>query len=436
MRPELTEDEAASFRRDEVLRYRGPAGAEIPDPWSPSRLMAGAMVPDLIVGPGAYASVQQALNAATAPDGRGRVIIGIAPGVYQGLVYVPDMPFPVTLLGLGRRPDEVQLVENIDAEMPGAEYRRRFQAQFADAATPATAIFERIAAMAKITTANASVLRVEAGDFQLLNLTVRNSYNADRDQPESTEKNDRGQYRKGQHQAVALLIAGADRVQVQDVVLRSFQDTLYLQSPRKGVTSRACLTGCDIEGDVDFIFGQATAWFENCTIRSLGTRARHAWATAPSTDLRTRFGFVFNNCDFTHDGSPAALAGGFSLGRQWFEGVRATPYGTPSLPGYRCDIGAASTYAPPLGTISRATLELVGKCVIQHSRIGRHIHRHAPWDDWNGPGWNPRYRPVQYRAGDMLRILSGWLQAQGLQFGDIDPRMILVAEYRNQTEAA
>ncbi|NAZ18154.1 hypothetical protein GT020_19205, partial [Glutamicibacter soli] len=90
--------------------------------------------------------------------------------------------------------------------------------------------------MEKITTAHASVLRVEGDDTQLLNLAIRNSYNADRDQPESTVKNAQGQYRKGQHQAVALLVAGADRVQLQDVALSSFQDTLYLQSPRKGVT--------------------------------------------------------------------------------------------------------------------------------------------------------------------------------------------------------
>jgi len=231
---------------------------------------------------------------------------------------------------------------------------------------------------------------------------------------------------------VALLIAGADRVLVQNVTLRSFQDTLYLQSPAKGQTVRACLTGCDIEGDVDFIFGQSTAWFECCTIRSLGSRARHAWATAPSTDIRTPYGFVFQDCDFTHDGSAAARAGRFSLGRQWFEGVRATPYRQSPVPGYRCTLGPVSAYDPPVGTISEATLNSVGKCVILNSRIGAHINAGTPWDDWAGEGWNPRHRPAQYTAADLLDHLGPRLAEQGLSYDDIDPSMVFLGEYCNE----
>ncbi|TRW94188.1 hypothetical protein FNJ84_19915 [Paracoccus sp. M683] len=436
MRPELTEAQAAAFTRDQVLGHTGKAGDDRADPWSPGRMIAGALTPDLVVGQGGHASVQQAVNAAIALGRTGRVFIGIAPGTYRGLVYLPRLPFALTLFGLGTVPADVQLVENIDAEMPGEEYRQRFEGQFATSPAPVTTVFDRIARMEKITTAHASVLRVEGDDTQLLNLAIRNSYNADRDQPESTVKNAQGQYRKGQHQAVALLVAGADRVQLQDVALSSFQDTLYLQSPRKGVTVRTCLTGCEIEGDVDFIFGQSTAWFENCVIRSRGTRAPQAWAVAPSTDLRTRYGFVFSGCDFTHDGSAAALAGGFRLGRQWFEGVRATPYGRSPLPGYRCDLGEVSAYVPPRGTISRATLQSVGKCVILNSRIGAHIDRNMPWDSWTGPDWNPRYRPAQYVAGDMLRELSDWLAQQALNLADIEPEMIFLAEFRNDHRAA
>ncbi|AUH34351.1 pectinesterase family protein [Paracoccus tegillarcae] len=433
MRPQLTEEQAARYSRDEVLRYTGAAGNDVTDPWLPAPLVATAILLDFTVGQGgSHATVQQAVNAALVQGRGGRVAIGIMPGVHEGLVYVPPAPFALTLIGLGRRADDVMLLSNIDAEMPGPEYRRRFQAQFADAPAQVASIFRRIAATDRITTANASVVRVENNDFQLLNLTIRNSYGADRVQPDSTETNAAGQFRKGQHQAVALLIAGADRVQVQDVALRSFQDTLYLQSPARGRTVRTCLTGCDIEGDVDFIFGQSTAWFERCQIRSLGTRAPQAWATAPSTDICTRHGFVFNDCDFTHDGSPAALAGRFSLGRQWFEGVRATPYGQPTVPGYRCDLGAVSGYDPPSGTISRATLQSVGKCVILRSRIGAHINRAAPWDDWNGNSWNPRYRPAQYRASDMLDALSGWLRGQDITFEDVDPAMVFLGEYDNQ----
>ncbi len=187
MRPQLSPEQAARYTRDEVLAHTGPAGNDRADPWSPAPLVAAAMVPDLIVGPGGHASVQQAVNAAFT---LGRpVTIGILPGAYRGLAYIPDLPFPVTLLGLGARPDETLLFENIDAEMPGTEYLRRFAGQFADAPAPVAAIFRRIAGMEKITTANASVLRVENHGLLLLNLTIRNSYNADRPQPESTAMN-------------------------------------------------------------------------------------------------------------------------------------------------------------------------------------------------------------------------------------------------------
>lgn len=427
MHPQLTDAQVETFRRDEVLRYTGTAGADRVDPWTPRPLDAARLAPDCVAGPGAdFPTVQAAVNRAVV-EGRGRrLTIGVAPGTHAGLVYLPPTPFPVTLVGLGRRPEETVLAESIDAEMPGTEYAARFGAAFADAPEPVAAIHRRIAAEDKITTANASVVRIESDDFQLLNLTVRNTYNADRDQAGSHGKNAAGQYTRGQHQAVALLVAGADRVQVQDVVLRSFQDTLYLQSPAKGETVRTCLTGCDIEGDVDFIFGQSTAFFEGCTIRSLGTRAPRAWATAPSTDIRTRYGFVFEGCDFTHDGSPAALAGNFSLGRQWFEGVRATPFGPSPVPGYRCVLGPGSSYEPPIGTISRATLNSVGKCAILRSRIGPHIDRTRPWDDWSGRTWNPRHRPALYTASDMFRRLSGWLREQGASYEDVDDGMIFL----------
>jgi pectinesterase len=177
---------------------------------------------------------------------------------------------------------------------------------------------------------------------------------------------------------------------------------------------RAYLDRCRIEGDVDFVFGQAAAFFRRCELRSLGSRAAQSWVTAPSTHIRARYGFVFDDCDFTHDDSAAARRGRFLLGRQWFEGVRATPYGASPVEGFRCRLGPVSEFAPPDGAISRATLEAVGKCVVLNSRIGPHINPAAPWGEWNGgewsregsyrpAPWHPRFRPVQARPGDFPR---------------------------------
>lgn len=433
MRPVLTPEQAQCFRRDEVLRYTGKAGADRLDPWFPRIGAAKSLVPDFVVGPASdFPTIQAALNhIADLRHPHGRLVIGVKPGRYEGLVYVPRGVGALTIIGLGADREDVLIHENIDAEMTGREYRTRFSSQFAHAPKAVREIFERIGARGFITTANASVMRVEADDLELINLSFRNTYNCDRDQDGSSDRNAFGQYAKGQHQAVALLSAGADRLLVKSVRLRSFQDTLYLQSPNKGWTVRSCLIDCDIEGDVDFIFGQSTAWFEGCTIRSLGSRAPQSWVTAPSTDIRTRYGFVFDTCEFCHDGSERAHNARMGLGRQWFEGVRATPYPGSTIEGYRCDLGPLSSYDPPRGKISKSTLESVGKCIIQNSRIGRHINMEQPWDHWGGNSWHPRYRPAQYKARDMFQHLGPWLKEQGLSYQDIDPDMIFLAEYNN-----
>ncbi|MCB5200439.1 pectinesterase family protein [Loktanella sp. TSTF-M6] len=432
MRPQLTPAQAAGYTRSQVLRYVGSAGAERDDPWTPEPLDPARLVPDYVVGSGCDADgVQTAVNLAIAEGRTGRVVIGIAAGTHAGLVYLPRGAARFTLVGLGDHPADVVLSENIDAEMSGTEYSAKFGQSFAQAHASVRSIHDRIAALDTITTANASVIRVEADGTQLVNLTVRNTYNCDRAQGGSDDRNAAGQFTTGQHQAVALLVAGADRVQVQNVALKSFQDTLYLQSPTRGETVRSCFTDCDIEGDVDFIFGQSTAWFARCTIRTLTSRAAKSWATAPSTDIRTRFGFVFHDCHFTHDGH--ARPGQFHLGRQWFEGVRATPFGLPDISGYRVTIGPTSAYHAPVGTISLATLNAVGKCVILHSRIAGHIDAASPWDAWSGNTWNPRHRPVLYRAADMLSPLADWLRQQGQSYDDICPDTIFLGEYGNST---
>ncbi|WP_138467186.1 pectinesterase family protein [Poseidonocella sp. HB161398] len=446
-RPVLSEAQAARFTRGQVLARAGRFGAETADHWDPAALAYAP--PAITVTPGAPGTVQRAVEAAIAAAKAAgeprRIVLRLAPGAHPGLVYLPKVRVGTGWLSFAIEGEGAELADVIDAEMTGEEYRRRFAAQFEGAGAETRAIFERIAARDKITTANASVLRVEADGTRLSGFAVSNGYNCDR--PEAMDKptsfNALGQAGSGQHQAVALLSAGADRLHATGLRLSSFQDTLYLQGPKHG-TVRACLEGCEIEGDVDFIFGQATAWFQGCTIRSRGSRAEMAWATAPATNIRAAYGFVFDDCDFAHDGSDRALAGRFQLGRQWFEGVRATPYGSSPVAGFSCRLGDASAYDPPSGTISRETLESVGKCVVLNSRIGAHVHATAPWGDWNGGDrdpegryraapWHPRFRPVQTGPADFLRLLGPWLAAEGLDYGDLDPEEPWLGEYGSRS---
>jgi pectinesterase len=70
-----------------------------------------------------------------------------------------------------------------------------------------------------------------------------------------------------------------------------------------------------------------------------------------------------------------------------------------AVPGYSCTLADADSYTPPQGTVSRTVLETVGKMVVMHSSIGRHIERTHPWADWNQSG-KLSYRPVQLDTDD------------------------------------
>jgi pectinesterase len=66
---------------------------------------------------------------------------------------------------------------------------------------------------------------------------------------------------------------------------------------------------CYIEGTTDFIFGAATAVFEDCHIHS----KKNSHVTAASTNSIIPFGFVFKRCKLTADSAINKV----SLGRPW-----------------------------------------------------------------------------------------------------------------------
>lgn len=110
---------------------------------------------------------------------------------------------------------------------------------------------------------------IDADDFAIRNLTVRNST------------------RKGGSQAEALRIDGR-RCLVEDVDFYSFQDTLKL-------SGEVFVNHCYIEGDVDFIWGFGTCFFANCEIKCVNSRA----CITQIRNDRDHFGDVFVDCRLT-----------------------------------------------------------------------------------------------------------------------------------------
>ena len=105
-------------------------------------------------------------------------------------------------------------------------------------------------------------------------------------------------------QAVALRVEG-NRASFYNCKMLGFQDVLFLSG--NGV--KHYFENCYIEGTTDFIFGAATALFQNCNIHS----KKNSHVTAASTNSIIPIGFVFKNCKLTGD----SVLNKVSLGRPW-----------------------------------------------------------------------------------------------------------------------
>lgn len=131
-------------------------------------------------------------------------------------------------------------------------------------------------------------------------------------------------------QEVALSVYG-DRFRMEDCVLRSTQDTLFVGPLPPDLIERydgflpdvlredrllsQAFINCRIEGSVDFIFGCGAAVFEDCEIVSVFDGRDHGYVAAPAHSLSQTEGFVFRRCDFTRGAGVAD--GTIFLARPW-----------------------------------------------------------------------------------------------------------------------
>ena len=246
------------------------------------------------VATGAYPTISEALAAADRlyPDVERPVMIHVDPGEYRERVEI-HRPH-VTLVG--ETADSVRIVGNLGAKMPSSD----------GSGVDGT-----------LGTFRTYTVLVDADDVRLENLTI---------------VNDAGDGREV-GQAIALYADG-DRLVVDACCIAGRQDTLFLGplpprevkpggfigpkqfAPRR--VGRQYFRRCRIEGDVDFIFGGARAYFEGCEIRSLNRNMDvNGYVTAASTPEGEPYGFVFHGCSFTasQDVAPDSVY----LGRPWRE---------------------------------------------------------------------------------------------------------------------
>ena len=232
-------------------------------------------------GTGQYKTVQAAVDAVPA-NNTARVTISVKPGTYRETVKVPSNKPHVTIQGTGGSRKDTVIV-----------YNNAAGTKKADGTTYGTT--------------GSATMAVEADDFQARNLTVSNDFDEKAHQDISA-------------QAVALRTA-ADKVFLDSVIVTGDQDTLELDSASSSALGRVYIRNSYVVGNVDFIFGRATAVVDHSviTLKKRWDGSSAGFITAPST-AANRKGFLINNTTVNGD----VTAASFSLGRNWHAGGDAT----------------------------------------------------------------------------------------------------------------
>ncbi|RCW46385.1 pectin methylesterase-like acyl-CoA thioesterase [Paenibacillus prosopidis] len=194
-------------------------------------------------GTGDFTTIQAAINTIPANNTK-RIVIYIRNGVYREQIVVPANKPYVSLVGESATGTILVYHLNVNSKKPDG--------------TPYSTL-ETVTAV------------VQGKDFSAENMTIQN---------------DSGQ---GTGQALAGFLSG-DRGVYKTVRFLGFQDTIYIER-------RQYFKDCYIEGDVDYIYGPATAFFENNELHN--NRLNGGYITAASTPETTTYGYVFVNSRIT-----------------------------------------------------------------------------------------------------------------------------------------
>ncbi|MET9443285.1 pectinesterase family protein [Streptomyces sp. NPDC006610] len=226
-------------------------------------------------GRGDFTSVAAAVAAAT---GTGRTLV-IAPGTYRETVAVDATRKDMAWIGASENPRDVVVVYDNAAGTPkpgGGTYG----------------------------TTGSATTTVQADGFTARWITFANDWlRADHPGVSGT-------------QAVAVKVQG-DRSAFHHCRFLGHQDTLYADSMALGVFARQYFSHCYVEGDVDFVFGRATAVFDRCHFRTLIrtdlAAAPYGFVFAPSTAGANPRGYLVTRSRISSE----APDGYYKLARPW-----------------------------------------------------------------------------------------------------------------------
>lgn len=194
-------------------------------------------------GSARYRTPQEALAQLDANQNES-VVLELAAGIYQGPLVIAARKHPLRIIGASAESTIITWDRNVNDPRP----------EGADHFNPGVKLF--------------------CHDFSARGITFRNT--------------------SGDHGQALALRSDADRVRFRNCRFEGWQDTLMVNKGRHDFVD------CYIEGRVDFIYGDATAFFDRCHIHS----KNGGYITAASTSPQQPYGFVFKNCKLTGNSIP------------------------------------------------------------------------------------------------------------------------------------
>jgi polygalacturonase len=220
-------------------------------------------------GTGDYYSVQRALDMVPKTGG---AVLSVSPGVYREVITI-DKP-NVTIRSANPDASKTVIVNDRNAGENGGTF-------------------------------HSATVNVTADNFFAENVTFENDFNRTHEQKSQGS------------QALAISVTG-DRAVFHNVRLLGNQDTVYLGTHcgpdgQNCAVTRQYFSDCYVAGNVDFIFGDSKAVFENCEIHS--TPHGGGYITAQSKHYPAQdSGFVIDHSKLTAD---PGVTGPIFLGRPW-----------------------------------------------------------------------------------------------------------------------
>ncbi|WP_436758863.1 pectinesterase family protein [Streptosporangium sp. V21-05] len=309
-------------------------------------------------GRGDHPTVQAAVGATPDAPERGWTLV-IAAGTYRETVLVPQAKTGLTFLGATRDARDVVIVFDNAAGTPrpgGGTYG----------------------------TSGSATTTVQADGFTAAHVTFANDW-LRADHPEITAT-----------QAVAVKVMG-DRSAFEACHFLGHQDTLYADTLDLAAFARQYYRRCHIEGDVDFVFGRATAVFDRCELRALPRDVSFlpcGFVFAPSTAAANPYGYLATRCRVTGD----VPDGSYGLARPW------RPSGDPTAVPM---LTVRETWLGPVIDTTAPYVNMSSGCPWQEARFGEYRDS-GPGAAIPVPGNRPQLTPEQAAGRTIRTHLGDW----------------------------